>query len=857
MARLIVVIDARRAREGADQYESAQNQIRTSARRTAEETAATNARTIDSTLAALDREIERRKAVVEAQSRGVEEGRIEAKAQETINALRAKGITLSDQEIAKIREKTRASQELANAIESTIRAARNADQANAIAGAQRGRAYERSNEGGPQFGPVTAEQAAEEASRAHEKFARQLNETRGWIGDIGDAFDYVGKQILGLSDAQSKAASTSIMMTEKGMALGETFGPQYAIVGGVAGAFLGFAAAAFEAEKAQQKLIKSAQDYQNQIEQSRAADEMRRQFEIAFLGAEKLRTSLGDLSKINISDVTNKINELDTIEFDPSGGGEKWKAAQLAIAKASAEAANDVSAAYLKLSDNMGELSKKNTTQKEQETESLVALQGRAAMAQDNAKNATREVERYQVKLKEAAAEALRLEAQARAEYANDRNEDKLGKKLGEIKDSARALFSVAGDISAKEKAAADAALAAQERYQTAVEKSQTSVKEWGAALLGVATQADSALAGGYLGKLAEVIGSDAFDKAVSEKNAKDKAAKSAAENAAKSRADSLKKQQEQIAAQQAIWAAYEKGGEEAAKIEEKYQSLIAGNGYNAVQLAQARQNAEQIVANENRITDARKTATEAEKEKQKVEEDARKAREKAIDEAKKAAEALEELEDKATKPGQDLAEKEKSPAQVWIEQYDSMLDAQANFEQSIVGSFDNISNALAQTLWGVDTDWKELMKNMGVELTALLIKMAMAAALKAAISGATGGIGGALGAGLIGDLIVGASFHSGGTVGAGGSPMVAPASLFSAAPRFHGGLRPDEFPAILQTGEQVLSRQQVAEGRGQGAAGKIINITNYFPDVKDSRGFGRSLSQQSSRMKRMIGGDS
>ncbi len=56
---------------------------------------------------------------------------------------------------------------------------------------------------------------------------------------------------------------------------------------------------------------------------------------------------------------------------------------------------------------------------------------------------------------------------------------------------------------------------------------------------------------------------------------------------------------------------------------------------------------------------------------------------------------------------------------------------------------------------------------------------------------------------------------HSGGIVGMGGVPTrTAPMSLFANAPRYHSGglLRPDERPAILQTGERVLSRSDNAD---------------------------------------------
>ena len=56
-------------------------------------------------------------------------------------------------------------------------------------------------------------------------------------------------------------------------------------------------------------------------------------------------------------------------------------------------------------------------------------------------------------------------------------------------------------------------------------------------------------------------------------------------------------------------------------------------------------------------------------------------------------------------------------------------------------------------------------------------------------------------------------SFHDGGVVGGPGG---------------QGGLRADEVPAILQTGELVLSRDQVAALRGDKQGGVlVINVDN------------------------------
>jgi hypothetical protein len=48
---------------------------------------------------------------------------------------------------------------------------------------------------------------------------------------------------------------------------------------------------------------------------------------------------------------------------------------------------------------------------------------------------------------------------------------------------------------------------------------------------------------------------------------------------------------------------------------------------------------------------------------------------------------------------------------------------------------------------------------------------------------------------------------------------------LFLGAPRLHNGLGPDEYPAILQYGERVQSRSEVAASRS--GPNVSVNITN------------------------------
>jgi uncharacterized protein YukE len=68
-------------------------------------------------------------------------------------------------------------------------------------------------------------------------------------------------------------------------------------------------------------------------------------------------------------------------------------------------------------------------------------------------------------------------------------------------------------------------------------------------------------------------------------------------------------------------------------------------------------------------------------------------------------------------------------------------------------------------------------------------------------------------------DSFIGDFMHGGGVVGGPSPKKRVPASLFLGAPRLHGGLAPDEFPAILQRGETVIPKSG-------GGGGMIVNQT-------------------------------
>ena len=106
----------------------------------------------------------------------------------------------------------------------------------------------------------------------------------------------------------------------------------------------------------------------------------------------------------------------------------------------------------------------------------------------------------------------------------------------------------------------------------------------------------------------------------------------------------------------------------------------------------------------------------------------------------------------------------------------------------------------------------------------------------------------GSVGAGL---------FHSGGQVTHSrvGERSMSTADLASAKKYHDGGgigLRNDEIPAILQTGEVVLSRDHVKAMNGSSSGGDTINI-NMTVNASDASSFRQSQRQISADLAKQI----
>jgi hypothetical protein len=97
--------------------------------------------------------------------------------------------------------------------------------------------------------------------------------------------------------------------------------------------------------------------------------------------------------------------------------------------------------------------------------------------------------------------------------------------------------------------------------------------------------------------------------------------------------------------------------------------------------------------------------------------------------------------------------------------------------------------------------------------------------------------------------------FHRGGIVGVPGPTRRIPALAFAGAPRLHDGgmigLRSNEVPAILQRGEEVLSRGDPRHRANQGAGDIHVHMNITTPDVQ---GFRRSQGEIAVQASTAIG---
>ena len=190
-----------------------------------------------------------------------------------------------------------------------------------------------------------------------------------------------------------------------------------------------------------------------------------------------------------------------------------------------------------------------------------------------------------------------------------------------------------------------------------------------------------------------------------------------------------------------------------------------------------------------------------------------------------------------------------------WRDYQKEGIDANSTMYDTISAGIDNTQGQLSDNLFHffkgetgkMKMDWESLwdsmLKTMADQLARMATEWAFSGAKDWFIKGGAGGILGTIKKiPIVGDIFgtikkipivgdfLGGFFHKGGVVGSSAMPMqtISPIA-FATAPRLHSGFRPDEFPAILQKGERVLSRREyrdIGGERGLNGGANNVNIT-------------------------------
>lgn len=179
-----------------------------------------------------------------------------------------------------------------------------------------------------------------------------------------------------------------------------------------------------------------------------------------------------------------------------------------------------------------------------------------------------------------------------------------------------------------------------------------------------------------------------------------------------------------------------------------------------------------------------------------------------------------------------------------------------------------NMQSAFADFLFDPFSQGLQGMLSGFVSVIHRMVSEALAAKLGEALFGSllTGGTaaGDGGGTGLIGGLLAGL-FHSGGIAGQASAHRSVSALAWAGAPRYHGGgiagLKPDEVPAVLRLGEEVLTESDPRHRNNFGSEAPVVNLKNInafdgqtVRDEMSTAAGERLILNVVSRNKRLLG---
>jgi len=165
------------------------------------------------------------------------------------------------------------------------------------------------------------------------------------------------------------------------------------------------------------------------------------------------------------------------------------------------------------------------------------------------------------------------------------------------------------------------------------------------------------------------------------------------------------------------------------------------------------------------------------------------------------------------------------------------IMDDAGNYAESaekiITGLYSGLENALVTFATTGKLSFRDMINGMIADVARLASKMAMSGLFNLLGLGSLFSFDPFGGAGI---------YHAGGMAGEPKQSRMVPAAAFHNAPRFHSGFKPDEFAAILQRGEMVLSRSDTDRTMStlSGLSKSSGMTVNYAPVINGGSGMDR-----------------
>ncbi|MDY7117125.1 tape measure protein [Halomonas sp. SSL-5] len=229
------------------------------------------------------------------------------------------------------------------------------------------------------------------------------------------------------------------------------------------------------------------------------------------------------------------------------------------------------------------------------------------------------------------------------------------------------------------------------------------------------------------------------------------------------------------------------------------------------------------------RLTEAEERRAEAERERQQAQQQAEQALQQILDQADPARaleRQLELIEELKTQFPEYAAALDQAAAQVSqrIDEINQGLlsarNINAEFAYGATDALTSFAEDIANGRNAIDSladAFRQFAADFLLQIARMIMQQAIFNALQT-MGGGGGGIGGA----------IASLFHGGGVVGQGGTTR----DLFGTAPRYHtggvAGLAPDEVPAILRRGEEVLTAADPRHRNNEGGTGQqSVSVKN------------------------------